>query len=139
MDMNLKTNIGKARFYYKLRNMFSLNSKNKELSELQKSVVELAKKILCRKETELLMTPLNHTLYASWKHIIIKISEKGDELILMNGKYYYSFYVPDTEMVSLRKRFYRSLLHRQELWDNKFNIHTLGNVKEVLEEIKQDK
>jgi len=139
--MNLKTRFGKARAYYNLKSLFNLDrfSRKIELNELQQDVVELAKKILSKRDTDLLVSPESGMLYARWQHITLKISDKGDEIVLMNGKYYYYFCLPSEEIANVRKRFYRSVMHRQDIWENKFNEHALSNVKEILKEIEQEK
>lgn len=85
------------------------------------------------------MSPGANILYANWEHITLKISDKSDELVVMNGKYYYYFYLPAEEVTNLRKRFYRSLLHRQGIWENRFNEHALSNIKTILKEIEDMK
>jgi hypothetical protein len=139
--MNLKTKIGKARLYYRIKRLLSIDSFSRkiELDELQMSVVKLAKIVLSKKETDLLMSPTANLLYANWDHITIKISDKSDEIVVMNGKYYYYFYLPSEEISNLRKRFYRSLSHRQGIWESKFNEHALSNIKTILKEIEDIK
>jgi hypothetical protein len=141
MVMNLKTKFGKARAFYNLKKIFSFDnySRKIELNELQKEVVELAKRVLSKKDTDLLVSPETGMLYARWEHITLKISHKGDEIVVMNGKYYYYFYLPPEEISNVRKRFYRSVAHRQGIWENKFNEHALSNIKEILKEIEQEK
>jgi hypothetical protein len=138
--MNLKTKIGRARLYYRCKRFFTLGTPKREpLNELQTSVIDLVKKVMCKKDAELLISPMSSMFYINWKHITVKISDKNDELIVMNGRYYYYFYLPSIEMYDIRKKFLRAISHRQGAWESKFNAHALTSIKMIMEEIEECK
>jgi hypothetical protein len=136
MGINLRTKFGRNRLYYKFKKFIRIAGvldKNEPLTEVQANVSKLAKTIITKVDADLLVT--GGTIYAKWSHITIKLSQTENNIVVMNGKYYYYFTLPVSEVTEIRRRFYKSLDHRQGGWESEFSSNALKNLKTILEEV----
>ena len=136
MGINLRTKFGRNRLYYKFKKLMRFGGvldKMEPLTEVQENASKLARKIITKVDADLLIT--GGVMYAKWSHITIKLSQTENNIVVMNGKYYYYFTLPVSEIKEIRRRFYRSLDHRQGGWENEFSSNALKNLKIILDEV----
>lgn len=139
--MSVLSRFGRTRLYYKLSKIFANRLKDAEqpADDVQLHAFNLIRKILPKQNTELLFLPHENIMYMHWKHITVKIGELDDRVVVMNGKYYYYFSLPQSMMVELRKRFLKRLDMRKGAWDSKFNTCAIKNLQHVLAEVEGSK
>lgn len=139
--MSIFSKFGRTRLYYNLSKRFANRFREAEqpADEVQKHAYDLIRKILPKKNTELLQLPNERIMYMHWKHITIKIGEIDDRVVVMNGKYYYYFSLPVSMMEELRKRYMKRLDMRKGAWESKFNECAIKNLQHVLNEVDGNK
>ena len=136
--MGLYNKYKRAKLYLKLKKRFDFMSPSNryQLDDTQKYVLRIARSIIFKPETEFFESPTDCVTYAHWDHITIKLNYDENRLVMMNGKYYYYFTLPNESVKDLCKKIKNVTSVRTQNWEKQFTNNTLDNLQSILTEVR---
>lgn len=94
----------------------------------------LVKMAMRSPESDMMMAPISNTYYIKWKHIFIKISEFGVNIV--NGKYAYDISLPTRNTDLLRNTFRKRLESKRQAMENSMLQRSTENLKDICSQIE---
>jgi len=109
--------------------------KEQSLTEVQKSSMVIARRMICHPKSELVYAPLSHLFYIENDHYFIRLGDNA--VTITNGKFSYYIWLPAKCSDDLKNLFYRILESRKNNIDKKYDQTTLQNLNEIAKNLEE--